>query len=312
MIAAAPSILNPKGSEASTLAGVWWLMFALGAAVYVVVAGLILWAIFRNRRDRAGADSPERTPADTTWIVWGGLIIPVIILAVIAVTTVRATAELRKPDRNALAVEVTGKRWWWQISYDGFTTANELHLPAGRPVVIGLDSDNVVHSFRIPELAGTVDMIPGQHNELRFTPRTPGTYRGVCAEFCGIEHARMQFVVVVQTPADFERWALRQTLVPLPPDGESAAAGEQAFMREACAGCHMIRGTQAQGTVGPDLTDFGGRSTLGAATIANSADNLRRWIADAQSVKPGALMPPFPQLSDTELRDMVAYLEGLK
>lgn len=301
------NILHPHGSEASTLAGVWWLMFGLGAAVYVVVGGLILWAVVHNRRDR------ERL-ADNDWIIWGGVVIPVVILAVIAVSTVRATAQLRKAEPNAVRLEVVGKRWWWLVTYQdgGFTTANEVHLPAGRPAEIGLDSDNVVHSFRIPELAGTLDMVPGQHNVLRFTPRTPGTYRGVCAEFCGIEHARMQFVVIVQTPAEYDRWALREARTPPPPDSDTAARGEQLFMRQACAGCHMIRGTQAEGAVGPDLTDFGGRQTLGAATIPNTPDNLRRWIADAQTVKPGALMPPFPQLSSSDLAALVAYLESLK
>jgi cytochrome c oxidase subunit 2 len=174
-----------------------------------------------------------------------------------------------------------------------------------------LDSDNVVHSFWVPELAGKVDMIPGQQNVLRFTPRTPGTYIGECAEFCGIEHARMGFVVVVQTETDFERWLTRQQLTPLPPDSESAAAGEVAFSRQACAGCHTIRGTPAQGVVGPDLTNFGNRTTIGARTVENTPGNLAAWIVDAQEMKPGALMPPI-ELSSRDVNDIVAYLESLK
>jgi cytochrome c oxidase subunit II len=303
-----PSILDTHGSEASTIAGVWWLMFGLGAAVYAVVGGFIIWAIVRGRQGRG-----EGRVSDDQWIIWGGVAIPIVILGVLAVTTVRATAELRRSSPHAVRLEVVGKRWWWQVTYPGygFTTANEVHLPAGQPAEIGLDSDNVIHSFRVPQLAGTVDLIPGQHNVLRFTPRTAGTYRGVCAEFCGIEHAKMQFLVVVQSPADFDRWAARQQVTPSPPDGESAAEGQLAFMRQPCAGCHTIRGTQAHGVVGPDLTGIGGRQTLAAGTVPNSPGELAAWISDAQAIKPGALMPPI-SISARDLNNLVAYLEGLK
>ncbi len=304
-----PSILHAHGSEASRIAGIWWLMFGLGAAVYAIVAFFVVWAIVRGRRGepRAGRIS------DNHWIVWGGVVVPVVILGVLAVVTVQATAQLRRPESGALRVEVVGKRWWWQVSYPGtaYTTANEIHLPAGRPVEIGLDSDNVVHSFWVPQLAGKVDMIPGQHNVLRFTPRTPGTYIGECAEFCGVEHARMGFVVVVQTATDFDRWLTRQQLTPSAPDSESAGEGEVAFMRESCAGCHTIRGTPAQGTVGPDLTDLGARTTLGARTIENTPSNLAKWIVDAQAFKPGALMPRIA-LSSRDVNNIVAYLDGLR
>ena len=305
-------MLHTHGSEASRIAGIWWLMFGLGAAVYAIVAVFIVWAILR-RRGRVGPGGRDGRVSDDTWIVWGGVIVPVLILGVLAVVTVQATSELRKPEAGALRVEVVGKRWWWQVSYVGtdLTTANEIHLPAGRPVEIGLDSDNVIHSFWVPELAGKVDQIPGQHNVLRFTPRTPGTYIGECAEFCGVEHARMGFVVIVQTVTDFDRWLSRHELTPSPPDSEAAAAGEVAFSRQACAGCHTIRGTPAQGTVGPDLTDFGGRTTIGARTVENTPANLAQWIVDAQQTKPGALMPPMP-LSSRDLDNIVTYLESLK
>jgi cytochrome c oxidase subunit II len=304
----APSMLHPRGSESKAIAGVWWLMFGLGAVVYAVVAGFIIWALMRGRRGGG-----EGKLSDDAWIVWGGIGVPVVILGVLAVTTVRVTGELRRPSPGALRIEVVAKRWWWDVTYTdaGFTTANEIHLPAGQPVEIGLDSDNVIHSFWVPELAGKVDTIPGQHNVLRFTPETPGTYRGECAEFCGIEHARMGFLVVVQTPADYARWVARQQPTPLPPDREAAAEGQMVFMRQSCAGCHTIRGTQAQGTVGPDLTDFGGRQTIGGDTVLNTPNNLAGWISDAQLFKRGALMPPI-QLSGPDLNNVVSYLEGLK
>jgi cytochrome c oxidase subunit II len=303
-----PSILHAHGSEASRIAGIWWLMFGLGAGVYAVVAVFIVWAIVRGRSGESG----EGRITDNTWIVWGGVIVPVVILGVLAVVTVQSTSQLRKPESGALKVDVVGKRWWWAVSYPGtpVSSANEIHLPAGRPVEIGLDSDNVVHSFWVPELAGKVDTIPGQHNVLRFTPRTPGTYIGECAEFCGLEHARMGFVVVVQTVTDFDRWMTRERLTPSAPDGEAATEGEVAFMRESCSGCHTIRGTPAQGTVGPDLTDFGARSTIGARTLENTPPNLAKWIVDAPSIKPGALMPRL-SLSSRDVSNIVTYLEGL-
>jgi len=305
---ASPSMLDAHGSEAQRIAGIWWLMFGLGAAVYAFVAGLVVWAVLRRR-----TTENESRLNDNSWIIWGGVVMPVIILAVLAVVTVQATSQLRKPEKDALQVQVDGKRWWWKVSYPGtpIVTANEIRLPAGRPVEIGLDSDNVIHSFWVPQLAGKVDVIPGQHNVLRFTPKTPGKYLGECAEFCGIEHARMDFIVIVQADTDFERWITAHEPVPSAPDGEDATEGEAAFMREACAGCHTIRGTPAQGTVGPDLTDFGERSSIGAHTIENTPSNLAKWMVDAQSFKPGALMPPL-ELSDRDVSNIVSYLEGLK
>ncbi len=305
-----PSLLDPHASESHTLAGIWWLMFGLAAGVYGIVGGLIIWAVLRGRRAAAPL---EGGPSGTTWIVWGGVVVPVIILGVLAWTTVEAVAELRNPQPGAVRIEVTGHRWWWAVSYPdaGVTTANEVHLPVGRQADIGLSTDDVIHSFWVPQLAGKLDMIPGQHNILRFTPTAVGVYRGECAEFCGIEHAKMNFVVIVQTQAQFGAWLARAELTPSPPDGEAAQRGELVFVREPCAGCHTIKGTQAQGTVGPDLTNIGSRLTLGAATIPNTAGNLAGWIANAQAIKPGALMPPMA-LSASDLHDLVTYLEGLK
>ena len=302
-----PSILDTHGSEAHRLASLWWVMFGLAAAVYAVVAGFIIWSVLRGRRRPVG-----RGPTDSAWIVGGGVVVPVIILGVLATMTVQATAELRQPQPGAVHVEVTGKRWWWSVTYpdQAVTTANEIHLPVGRQAEIGLSSDNVIHSFWVPQLAGKVDMIPGQHNWLRFTPTRTGVYRGACAEFCGIQHANMAFIVVVQTQADFGAWMARHEHAPSAPDGDAVARGELVFMREPCAGCHTIRGTQASGTIGPDLTDVGGRQQLAAGTIPNTPSNLAGWISNAQSVKPGVLMPPIA-LSTQDIQDLVAYLESL-
>jgi cytochrome c oxidase subunit 2 len=191
-------------------------------------------------------------------------------------------------------------------------TANEIHIPVGQTVDIALTSDNVIHSFWVPELAGKLDTIPGQVNHLRLKATRAGVYRGECAEFCGIQHANMNFSVIAQAPADFDLWLSRRTSgAGIAPSSDAAEAGELVFMREACAGCHTIRGTGAVGTVGPDLTDFGSRASIGSGTVPNTADNLARWITDSQTIKPGNLMPPLT-LSPSDVNALVTYLEGLK
>jgi cytochrome c oxidase subunit 2 len=304
----ASSIVRPHGSEADRVAGVWWLMFGLAVAVYVVVAGLIVYATVHGRRAKASALHENRF----VWI--GGVIVPALVLIVLAIVTVHSTAALRQPEPGELRVDVVGKRWWWDVRYPGHgvRTANEIHLPAGQPVDIVLTSDNVIHSFWVPELAGKEDTIPGQVNHLQFTAKTPGTYRGFCAEYCGIQHAHMGFTVVVESPAQFGRWLTREAALTPEPSNEQEARGQLVFETNACAGCHTIRGTSATGRVGPDLTDIGARSTIGAAAFENTPENLDMWIRDAPALKPGVLMPSFRSLSVTDISAMVAYLEARK
>ncbi len=321
-----PSMLDARAGEARRIAGVWWLMFALATIVYVVVAAFIVVAVVRGRHrrasDEADADKagPERPseggggPKDDTFIWFGGIVAPVIILGVLAVVTVNTTGVLRKQQQGELRIQVVGKRWWWDIRYpdDRITTAGEIHIPVGRPVDIELNSDNVIHSFWVPQLAGKVDTIPGQVNHLRLKATDAGTYRGECAEYCGIEHAHMSFIVIADQPVDFDRWMTRRRGgAGLTPTSDLADRGELVFTREACAGCHTIRGTEATGTVGPDLSDFGSRRWIGSLTVPNTDTNLARWITDPEGVKPGNLMPP-TSLSADDRDAIVAYLEGLK
>jgi len=311
-----PSTLDPKGSEARDIAGVWWLMFGIAAAVYLVVAGLIVYAIRRRRAadpPDVTADEPALRRFDDRMITWGGVVVPLIILLVLAVVTVRTTNALRKPEPNALRIDVVGKRWWWAVTYPSihFATANDIHLPAGRPIEIHLTSDNVIHSFWVPQLAGKLDTIPGQDNVLRFRAQAPGTYAGECAEFCGIQHAHMGFTVIVQKAGDFDRWLAQHEKPALEPASELAAEGQVAFNTQPCAGCHTIAGTEAQGILGPDLTDIGERPTLGAGAAVNDPKHLARWIADAPSLKPGVLMPQIT-MSAADTRAIVAYLQSLE
>ena len=305
-----PSIVDPKGTEAHKISGIWWLMCGMAAAVYIVVAAFILVAAFRGRRTPEGKESRVK---DSSFIWIGGIIVPAVILVVLGAATVDASNSLRGPEKNPLRIEIVGERWWWAVRYpdQGITTANEIHVPVGRPLEIGLDSDNVIHSFWVPQLAGKLDIIPGQHNVWRGKVTKAGTYRGECAEYCGLQHARMNFLVIAQTPASFDTWAIQHGRPPSEPAGQLEANGQQVFMRAPCAGCHTIRGTVANGTIGPDLTDIGSRRTLGANTVPNTPGYLAGWIVDSQSIKPGNLMPPVP-LNAADLQALLAYLRSLK
>jgi cytochrome c oxidase subunit 2 len=299
-----PNALDPQAPAAKSVASVAYLMFGLATVVYVVVAAFIIIGALRGKK--------ESRISDGAFIWIGGLVVPSLILAGLAVVTVKTTDTLRKPDADALRIEVTGYRFWWGVQYpdEKVATANEIRVPAGRPVEIGLQSEDVVHSFWVPQLAGKVDMVPGQRNVIRFTADKPGEYRGQCAEFCGLQHAKMALLVVAEEPGEYERWVIRQQRPRGGPGSEREAAGEQVFMRSSCAGCHTVRGTEAQGTKGPDLSDFGTRRTLGAVAAENNTANLAGWIANSQSIKPGNLMPPV-QLEPDELLNLVEYLEGL-
>jgi cytochrome c oxidase subunit 2 len=232
------------------------------------------------------------------------------------VWTVAVIAEIANPPaKPSVVVEVTGRQWWWQVRYLNddpsriFTTANEIHIPVGKPVLFRLLGGDVIHSFWIPALAGKTDLVPGQLNETWLEASKPGTYRGQCAEYCGIEHAKMAFVVVAESPADFARWQAHQFQSASAPSG-SAVMGEAAFNTH-CGSCHAVRGTDAAGVLGPDLSHLMQRKTLGAGILPNDPADLARWISDPQGIKPGNLMQK-PELSDAELADIDTYLGTLR
>jgi cytochrome c oxidase subunit 2 len=304
---------TPHSPEARTIANNWWLLFWMALGVYVIVMGLVLVAMAR-RKPLPPPDDLRRH--DNRFIVIGGLIIPGVILGITAVETVRVANKLSPASASAEApvqIRVEGEQWWWRVDYpdDGFATANEIHVPVDQAVDITLVSDNVIHSLWIPELNGKQDMIPGQVNHLRFTATKTGTYIGRCAEFCGIQHAHMDFIVIVDSQADYESWLAtnRQDAADVP--GADAQQGRQIFETTSCAGCHTVRGTSAQGSFGPDLTHVGGRTALAAGALDNDDAGMARWLAETQDVKPGALMPEI-DLTDEQVHALVAYLEGLR
>jgi cytochrome c oxidase subunit II len=311
--AGAHSITEPRSPEARSINRNYWLLFWLAVGVYAVVITLVLVAMAKRRTT---AEPQRRQRFDNRFIAIGGLTVPILILGVVAVVTVRVANDLSPAGASASApvqITVEGRDWWWRIEYpnDGVVTANEIHVPVGQAVDITLISADVIHSLWIPELNGKQDLVPGQVNHLRFTADTVGKYLGRCAEFCGIQHARMLFVVFVDSQSDYRAWLDTNRAPAKAPTGGQPEHGEQILTTTACAGCHTVRGTAADGTVGPDLTHVASRSTIAAGVLPNTPADMRHWLDKTQTVKHGALMPEL-DLSNADLDALVAYLEGLK
>ncbi|HEX5385746.1 MAG TPA: cytochrome c oxidase subunit II [Gemmatimonadales bacterium] len=317
--AAAPSVFDTHGTIANRVAPLGWYLIIMSLVVMGVIIVLVLMALFRGRPPRDTETIELAEPrSGLGWILWGGIIIPAIVLAfsfVFSLVTLSATA--RPPVRPGLTVAITGHRWWWEVKYldpDGkpvIITANEIHVPVGRPVRVELTSDNVIHSFWVPELAGKTDVIPGQQNVAWLEATTPGRFHGQCAEYCGLQHAHMQLVVEADPPAEFDHWMAGQRQPAAEPTTSLDSLGQRTFVGQACSLCHTIQGTAAHGRVGPDLTHLASRQTIAAGTLPNTRGNLAGWISNTQTIKPGNLMPTM-YLHPAELQSIVAYLETLK
>jgi len=282
---------------------------SIGIAVVVTVA--LLWVLLRFR-ERPGAGLPPQIRGHALLeISW--TIAPAIVLLIIAVPTIAVVFRTQAaPARGALEVIVRGRQWWWEFYYPAYqlTTANELHLPVGRPATLILEGPDVIHSFWVPQLGGKRDVVPGRVNRLSFTPDTPGEYLGQCAEFCGTSHANMGVRVIVDAADAFERWLDAERAPAIQPAAGPAADGAAVFASSACVGCHTVRGVSG-GLLGPDLTHFGARRTLAAGMLPNTVDNLTAWIRDPQRLKPGAKMPALG-LSEAQARAVATYLASLK
>src|SRR5216117_127275 len=280
------------------------------AGIALVVFGVLDWVLARFRAT-PGAPLPAQTRGHTLLeIAW--TIAPALVLLVISVPTLHVIFRTQAaPPAQALEVTVLGRQWWWEFRYPtlGITTANELHLPAGRPAALRLEGPDVIHSFWVPQLGGKRDVVPGRRNQLAFTPEIAGEYWGQCAEFCGVSHANMRMRVIVDAPEAFERWVAAQRVTP-PEPSERAAEGKAIFTSRACVGCHAIRGVSA-GVLGPDLTTFGSRRTLAAGLVPNTPANVAAWVKDPGALKPGVKMPVLG-LTDDQAKAVAAYLESLK
>jgi cytochrome c oxidase subunit II len=304
-----PSTLLPRGPAADRIDGLWWFMFWIALGVFVVVVGMLLFGLLRRRRD---GERVERGGGETA-VVLLGIIAPAIILVTLFVVSLHDLNALSAPARtSAMEVDVIGHDWWWEVRYpqQQVVTANEIHIPVGRSVLLHLSTGDVIHSFWVPQLSQKTDMIPGKINRMLLQADRPGIYRGQCAEFCGLEHARMSFLVIAEPQSTFQSWVTSESQPAAAASG-TASQGQRVFLSSTCVSCHAIQGTSAVATNGPDLTHFGSRRTIAANTVPNTRGNLAAWIADPQGIKPGALMPP-AALEPGQLQSLLVFLEGLK
>jgi cytochrome c oxidase subunit 2 len=339
------SIFDPVSPPGESIRNLSFLVLAITGFIFVVVEGILIYSIvrFRRRGAAAGAEPPQVYGSKPIEIAWTAA--PALVVFVLALVSARTLWEVNvpppapHPEDNTLFVTVVGRQWWWEYRYDhyngrelGFTTANELHIPASeagvaRPVYLTLKSADVCHSFWVPRLGGKTDLIPGRINSMWFQTDRPGLYLGQCAEYCGTQHANMLLRVYVDTPDEFERWLELQQKDRWPEKDdprlrdERVRAGERAFLAQSCVNCHAVRGTPAEGKYAPDLTHLMSRRTLASGMIANDPEDrplddldgskLRAWVADPQKIKPGCLMPAFG-LDNRERDDLVRYLLTLR
>jgi cytochrome c oxidase subunit 2 len=312
----AQSMLRAAGSPASAIEWLWWVFVAICGAVFAIVLLATAMAAFRpgRMRPRADADSDSRA----TRVVAAATAITAVLLFVLLSSSIavgRRVQALANPAH--IEVHVTGQQWWWAVDYQSSTpasnvrTANEIHIPIGQPVLVKLTSNDVIHSFWVPQLNGKKDLIPGHDNTLWLRADRPGVYRGQCAEFCGHQHAHMAFYVVAQSAGDYARWMEAQRQPAHEPSDDVARRGRDVFLSSSCVMCHTIRGTQAGSRLGPDLTHVASRLSLAAGTLPNTTGHLAGWIADAQGIKPGNRMPTIA-VPAGDLQALVAYLRQLE
>lgn len=305
------SAMDPKGRQAAQIADIMWVLFAGGGLIFVAVMIAASIALFGKPAHRAMLGRRRL-------IIGGGIVFPLVTLSALLVYSFSSGAVQAHGDAPVARVVVTGELWWWRVHYldaDGKTiveTANEIRIPAGKPVDLLLRSQDVIHSFWVPNLAGKVDMIPGHDNRLRLQADAPGVFRGQCAEYCGAQHAKMAFHVTATTPAAFDAWLARQQQAAREPEDRLLLQGRQLFLENRCGQCHAVRGTPANGTLGPDLTHVGSRHSIAAGILPNNAGTIAGWIVASQSIKPGNKMPSYATFSGDELRALAAYLESLK
>jgi cytochrome c oxidase subunit 2 len=307
--------LDPEGPVADSAAGLWWLMLALGAGVFVIFAVFLGVGLVRAQPGDAPEAGPQPPDRFGPWLVGGGVALPLVVIAIVFAATVHAMRDVptTTPD-GALVVEITGYQWWWEVRYpaEGITTANEMHIPVGRAVALRLTSADVIHSFWVPALGGKLDLLPDKTNTLVLEADEPGRHLNRCAEFCGLQHTLMGMDVVAEPPEAFAAWVAGRQRPAAEPAAADGQRGRDVFLGAGgCASCHTVRGSAATGTMGPDLTHVATRASLGAAAVPNTPEDRARWVSDPHTIKRGVAMPA-PEISGEQLRDLLAYLNGLR
>lgn len=305
------SALHPRGAAAGDIAFIWWILLGGGVVIFAGVLSLLLYGLLARRR--------PAVRSHRAFVVGGGLVFPGIVLSALLVYTVVVGARLTAPvPRDALTIDVTGHMWWWDVRYagpggDAVAAANELRIPVGQPVQVRVHAADVIHSFWVPNLAGKIDMIPGRVNRITLQADVPGTYRGQCAEFCGLQHTQMALHVVAMPAQEWAQWFAARRLAPPAPATDVALRGRQVFAEQGCVACHGVRGlSDPPAGLGPDLTHMGSRPSIAAGLLPNNRGNLAAWIASAQTLKPGSRMPSFHNLDGEQLTALAAYLSDLR
>jgi cytochrome c oxidase subunit 2 len=300
---------SPVTSQGVAVTNLFWLELAISGLLLALVIGWLGLALLRFRAQPGDATEPPQVHGNRSLeVVW--TVTPVLVLTVVFVLMIQTMRTVDAAEPGAQTLQVIGHQWWWEYQYPDLqvVTANELHVPIGSPLRVDLQSVDVIHSFHVPQVGYMRDAVPGKTNQMSATLVQLGTFLGACNQYCGLQHAWMRPIVISEPVDQFTAWAQQQRQSVAP----SGSRGEQVFLQNTCVSCHTIRGLAAAGHVGPDLTHVGGRSTLGTGVVDNTPDNLRRWIQDVQSVKPGVLMPAFANLTVDDLTALVDYLESLK
>lgn len=314
------NMLRPGGPAARTLADANGFILVLFVAVSIVMWVIIGWIALR-RRGTLAEHAPWNAGGDLRWVFIGGMLIPILILGGVFVLGLRTMSAFPMGDQMSgpsPQVRVTGHQWWWEVQYlyggvsQHVVDAGEIHVPVGQQVDIDLESRDVIHSFWVPEIHGKVDLIPGQVNRIRVQADRPAVFRGECAEYCGPQHAHMILTVRADAPADFEQWLAHARSPSQAPPDPLSEEGMRVFMNGPCVLCHTIRGTDAHGLVGPDLTHVGSRLGIASETLPNNISSVEAWITHAQSLKPYAQMPSLSMFTGHEARALAAYLRALQ
>ncbi|HTS17623.1 MAG TPA: cytochrome c oxidase subunit II [Verrucomicrobiae bacterium] len=304
-------VLNPDSPQARSIFDLGIVSGIILAIIFVIVAGIIVYALLRFRWREGEPDPHQLAGNHTIEIVW--TVIPCLIVVALFALTGRTMTLSDPPPATEPDLVVTGHQWWWEARYpkSGLVVANEFHIPVGKAMSVRLESTDVLHEFWVPELARKITTVPGHPNHIWLQADRPGTYLGICSEFCGTQHAWMHCLIVAEPEAEFAAWETAQRRPAVMPVNDSAVKGLALFRQMVCVSCHAINGTAAAARVGPDLTHFASRRQLGAGIADNTPENLRRWLANPQQVKPGVKMPDF-KFSNEQLTQLVDYLETLQ
>ncbi|MGE5257612.1 MAG: cytochrome c oxidase subunit II [Hyphomicrobiales bacterium] len=303
--------MEPVTKEASDILSSFYIVLGVAAFIFVIVAGLVVYALirFRRRKGREPEQFSENVRLEVLWIS-----IPLLIVIGLFIVAVRIMSQVNPPVLgNKPNLTVVAHQWWWELHYpqSGVTAANEIHLPVDKHLLLRFESADVIHGFWVPSFGQKIDVIPGHPNHMWLTITRPGLYLGTCDSFCGMGNAHMGILVFAQSPEDFSAWLAHQRQPASPPSAVGAAKGARVFSEKNCVNCHSIAGLMTRGRVAPDLTHVGSRTTLAAGTLPNTPENLAKWLKNPQSVKKGVLMPDIG-LNTDQIKYLTTYLEGLK